>query len=688
MSTVVGPDTAPDTNAQALKKLRDGAVKAQSEMRSVRQWDRMKRMYMGHFWYDDRGNKIEFPSWKAKSGNPALWEIAQRMVPVLTARKPKFIPTPRGDEDDTMARMLGFGVDFEWERQSMRRKIATESKMALIFGNGLLYTGVHPGLRSDDLYTRVLTPYEVYPDPSATSMEDMTYCWFRFSVTKRQLAAILGPYGKKIFPQIAQRGSLSKSDDSKFRIRGGSWGDQPLVGTIQASPTGTASDTEIIGPQSAHFYGDERHYTLWECWLPEADDSDVAQVVDGEEIVLPVKGKGRRVLLIEDQYFEEMDTENPFKHGQIPLSVMSVDEFPTEFWAQSYLLPGADRAEQIADLDNQFSNHIRLTMNPGWKIPAQSNIPAGTTYSYPGMQLLYVHPYEPTQFDAPEIPSGAFQHRATLKRELDDAYGVNAISRGNLDGGITHTSGTTVNALQAPSSERMSVVLSSLEDSIGRWGYQTLCNLAQFWTEDKWRRVLPAEFAQTPLPWDVVDPQTGQQADVDYDGFMPDIKMETGSSLPEDKATKLSTAFNLNDRGAFGQAGAALAAKEMLTAAEWPGKEQIVQHVAMEQQAKEQAGPQTDTGPVQRADALAALITACAASAKAGQPPPVADLDAALSALGFPPWDMPHTVAAMTSPSPNGGPDFGGGQNKAFGGKPSPASAVSVQQTGQEVANA
>lgn len=626
MSTVVGPQTAPNDNAAALKKLREEARRAHSEMRASREWDRMKRMYMGRFWYDDKGNKIEFPSWKAKAANPALWEIAQRYTAVLTARKPKFIPTPRGDENDLMARMLGYGVDFEWERQGMRRKIATHAKMALIFGNGLLYTGVHPGLRSDDLYTRVLTPYEVFPDPGATSLDDMTYCWFQFRVTKRQLAAMLGPYAKKILPQVANKGSLSRSDDSKFRMAPAAAGGFPLVGTLQATPTSTSFDTEIIGPQTARFYGDQKSYTIWECWLPEADDSEVASEIDGEEIVLPVKGKGRRVVLIEDEYFEELDTENPFKHGQIPLSTMTVDEFPSEFWAQSYLLPGADRAELIADLDNQFQNHIRLTMNPGWKIPAQSNIPPGTIYGFPGMQLLYVHPFEPTQFDAPEIPSGAFAHRANLKRELDDAYGINAIARGNLDGGITHTSGTTISALQAPSSERMTVPLGSLEDSIGRWGYQTLCNLAQFWTEDKWRRVLPKEFAQTPLPWDVVDPVTGEAVETDYDGFMPDIKMETGSSLPEDKNAKLSNAFNLNDRGAFGAPGGALAAREMLDAAEWPDKDQIVQHVAMEQEAAQAAGQ---------------------AQAQ---------------------------------------PDFGGGQNKALGGKRSPASEQSVRTSGQEVA--
>jgi hypothetical protein len=32
-----------------------------------------------------------------------------------------------------------------------------------------------------------------------------------------------------------------------------------------------------------------------------------------------------RVLMVEDKYYPELDTENPFKHGQIPLSVMTVD---------------------------------------------------------------------------------------------------------------------------------------------------------------------------------------------------------------------------------------------------------------------------------------------------------------------------------------------------------------------------
>jgi len=614
LSTIVGPDTDPDLNGKALKKLRDAAVQAQTEMKKIRQWDRMKRMYMGDFY-----SQIEMPEWKSKKGNPALWEIVQRFVPVITARKPKFNPVARGNEDETLAKMLGFGVDYEWERQTMKRKAAMHAKTGMIFGNSMLYTGVNPGLRSDDLFTKVLTPYEVFPDPQATCMEDMAYCWFKFTVTKRQLAAMLGPYAKKLIPKI-KGGDMVNRDDSKFRVMPMEKDNQPMLGTLAVSAGAAGFDTEIIGPQSRYFYGSEQHYTVWECWLPEAGDSEATQVLDGEEIVLPIKGHGRRVLMVEDKYYPELDTENPFKHGQIPLSVMTVDDFPSEFWAVSYLLPGADRAELVADMDNQFSNHIRLTMNAGWKIPAQSGIPPGTVYAYPGMQLVYTHPYAPEQFNAPEIPSSAFTHRATLKRELDDAYGQSSISRGNVEGGITHASGTTVQALQAPTSDRMSCIIDNFEDSIGRWGYQTLCNLAQFWPEEKWRRILPTEYQDVPLPWD--EPMFFGE---DYEGFMPDIRMETGSSLPEDKNGKMSNAYNLADRGAFGQAGGALMSRELLTAADWPGKDEIVQHVAAEQQA------------------------------------------------------------AMDMQAEQPGPDFGGGQNKALGGQRSPASELSVQQTGQEV---
>lgn len=614
MSTIVGPQTDPDVNGKALKKLRDAAVEAQKEIRSVRQWDRMKRMYFGDFY-----SEVEMPEWKSKKGNPALWEIVQRFVPVITARKPKFTPEPRGMEDDMLAKMLSFGVDYEWERQRMKKKGAIHAKTAMIFGTSMLYTGVHPGIRQDDLFTKILTPYEAFPDPSATSLEDMAYCWFKFKVTRRQLASILGPYGKKLLPKIHGTGDWEK-DDSKLRVATGDQDTQPQLGTLAASRTATAFDTEIIGPQSRYGMGGEEHYTVWECWLPEADDSEATSVLDGEEIVLPVKGHGRRVLMIGDKYFEELDTENPFRHGQIPLCEMGVDDFPSEFWSSSYLLPGADRAECIADLDNQVNNWIRMGMNSGWLVPAQSGVLPGTIYQFPGIQIQYTAPYEPKQIVTPDIPNGVFGHRDRLKRELDDAYGQSAISRGNIDGGITHASGTTVQALQAPTSDRMACVIDNFEGSISRWGYQTLCNLAQFWTAEKWYRVLPAEYQGMPLPWD--DPQ---YFGMDYDGFMPDIKMETGSSLPEDKGGKLSTAFNLNDRGAFGQPGGALASREMLTAAEWPGAQEIVQHVAMEQQA------------------------AMAAQAEA--------------------------------PSP----DFGGGQNKALGGQRSPASEQSVQQTGQEV---
>lgn len=591
MSTeILTPQFNPDSAEMPseLAALRSLALDHHKGILAAREIVRCRQAYMGRLY---EGETV-LP-WKPACVHPKVHEVVERFTSVLTDSRVKFEPHARNDEDEILAKALISGTDFEWERQRMDLKMQVASRAVLTDGTVHLYTGLGA---DGELTTRILSPFSWVPDPSATDETDMGYGIAQFSMTRAEIEQKWPEYAAAIFDTV-HAGTAPLRDENTYNSinatsQTGQYGTWQSAAMVSA---GTMSDMEFSTPQTPHSRQGKK-YRVQEWWFARGEDRELTvDLADGGQtrIALPSTG-GRCLYVIEGHYFPFLDGPNPFDHGQVPVSRIAAIQILGEYQALPYIQPLLDTAEQLADIDNQIMANVRLMMHPIWLVPFEARIDLTKFFSAPGMVLPYRAPHEPKAHTPPALPNYVFELRQIKQQEFDNAAGINDISRGNYSGGLDDVSGKAVQLLQRPTYTRMKPIQMSMEYGVTRWGQQTMCNMMQFWPEERWRRVLPADIADMPLPWlqQEMDLMTGMAAPKgSVDKYLPEIRMKAGSNLPENQDAKNGLVFNLSDRGAFGPPGSEPAIRELLEGTQYPDAKRVAAEAAAataQQQAQQQ----------------------------------------------------------------------------------------------------
>jgi hypothetical protein len=572
------PQFNPDSTEtpSELAALRGLALDHHRTILAAREIIRCRNAYMGRL---DDGETV-LP-WKPACVHPKVHEIVERFCSVLTDSRTKFEPHPRNDEDELLSKALLAGTDFEWERQRMDLTMQIGARALLIDGTTHLYTGL--GV-DGELVTKLLSPFSWIPDPAATSDTDLAYGFARLTMTRSEIEQRWPDLAGLIFERV-HHGTAPLRDDNTFNQQAPGWPGQGTYGTLQGTGLSTATDMEFSSPQAPS--GKQgRRYRVEEWWFARGEDRELTiDLADGDTSViqLPASG-GRRMYVIEGHYFPELDGPNPFDHAMIPVCRLSAIQMLGEYMGLPYIQPGLDTAVQLADIDNQIMANVRLMMHPIWLVPFESRVDLAKFFSAPGMVLPYRAPHKPEAHTPPPLPAYVFELRRIKSEEFDNAMGINDISRGNYSGGLEDVSGKAVQLLQRPSYTRMKPIQMSMEYGITRWGQQTMCNMMQFWPEERWRRVLPFEIQDMPLPWLSGEDQMLGEGKGSVDKYLPEIRMQAGSNLPENQDAKNGLVMNLFDRSAFGPPGTLPASRELLKGTAYPDAERLAQEGAAAQQ--------------------------------------------------------------------------------------------------------
>ena len=592
---------------------------------AAREIVRCRESYMGRYYEGD----TVLP-WKPQAVHPKLNEIVERFRSILTDSRVKFAPKPRNDEDAILGKALISMADYEWERQRMDLKLNVAAGAVLIDGTTHLYTGLDADSRP---VTKVLSPFAFVPDPSAHYDDDMAYGFIDFGMSRNEIEKKWPEFAQIIFDRVYS-GTAPIHDENTFNAIGTNYQQLGGSGTLASAAqnaAGTSSPMEFSTPQNPSARQGKK-FRVEEWWFAKGEDRQLnVDFADGSQAMVEFPAtQGRRMYVIEGHYFPELDGPNPYEHGMIPVARMTALTLMNQYHGLPYIQPLLDTAEQIADIDNQIMANVRLMMHPIWLVPYGSRVDISKFFSAPGLVLPYREPHKPEAHTPPPLPQYVFELRRIKQEEFDRASGINEISSGSYSGSLDDVSGKAVQLLQRPTYTRMRPIQTSMEYGVTRWGYQTMCNAMQFTPEETWRKVLPEDIEDMPLPW--MEPMRES-----VDRYMPEIKMEPGSNLPDNQDAKNGLVFNLFDRQAFGPPGTPEASLELMKGVRYPDAEQIAMQGAQAQQNMMMQQQQ---------------------AAMMGQPPE----------MGAPP------------PAP-------GGANKALGGERGPADEQSVMGdlSGQEV---
>ena len=587
---------------------RNRAVRARKKIEDKYQWKRCRDAYFGA---QNVALKKDQPEWKAALVSPKMFEIVERLEPVLTDSRPKPQVGGEGQEDTEVAALITRALDREFEAQNVDTTSGPVLRDMLIFGTGFFRTGVNPGYGKDeDLYTCRVPPWTVYASERATSDKKPTSVWIHNRMTEAEIWCTYPPEIAKEILKAVPRGKTFLRLDEETYFNGPSYQeiDGPVTmesGTSSQLAAGTGSfETHVKnGPGSLGIDSDAM-WDFWEGYLedpqtknvpmpdPEFDPQTVPPEMMGEgfepptiNVPVPVYPHGRFVCLVGDTYIKALDRPNPYPHKDCPLIPVRCYDLG-DYFAMGFLMRLLDTDEAINKIQNQLLNCVALTLNPVIVADNDSDINFEAFAPYPGVVVTKrwdrIIEFRPP----PPLPNYVFQLLQDLERLLNDASGISDISRGNYSGGLDDVSGVAVNALKEPTYTRIRAILRNYEKALTRWMKQTAANMLVYRDEQYFRRTLGPFMVAQMVP----DPMTGmmveQMVEAPYPweswteddlAMLPDIKMSVGSSLPTDKNAKVNTAINFYDRGALGgPAGSPVAVDQLLKAADWPEREKIV----------------------------------------------------------------------------------------------------------------
>lgn len=324
-------------------------------------------------------NNSDYPH-NAQVFDPRVFRIIETITPRMVVSEPCGSYYPQEPSDLPTADILNAFIKYDWRRADMFPKLTTFVKSLLIFGTG--FGRVYWDLRETEktrmkakvvngkaVWTpmntekvevtefdgpnfEVLNIYDCFPDPNATSMENMR--WFIY----------------RTFKTVDE---LKKYNDTK----GGAYYKNLDILEKKVSDKKQADENLTSLPQDLQ-YREHRRTMLSTEELKGQDQSNV------DIVVVRRFTTDRWVDYVPEYNLIIRDVENPYFNGLIPI-IHGVDyPYPGELYGMGEIEP-VDRIQRaINAVLNQRLDNVQLTLNTMWKVVKNKGVDLHTLYSAPG----------------------------------------------------------------------------------------------------------------------------------------------------------------------------------------------------------------------------------------------------------------------------------------------------------------
>lgn len=228
----------------------------------------------------------------------------------------------------------------------------------------------------------------------------------------------------------------------------------------------------------------------------------------------------------------------PFRHGELPLSVMGHIPLPIGQYAMSILQQLRGPVLETSRTVSQLIENRNLMANPPWAIPRQLQIRGRTIQNKPGLRLEYTHIPNvpaPQPVRMPDMPAYVRELIPTFREFINLISGQGETSQGQVPAGAR--SGVAIAYLQEADDTRLGPTVQEYEETIERFSSQLLAVIAQYYTIKRtislYRRNAEPEV-------------------FDFEGSMlagnTQVVVQAGSALPRSKAAKQQFILDLWDR--------------------------------------------------------------------------------------------------------------------------------------------
>lgn len=394
------------------------------------------------------------PDYKSNHVSNLIYSTIESMRPIMFDGDPKFEAIPVTKDAVRYCNDVNTIMSYEWHRTGMKQKCIANSIYTLCIGTSVFmlpysFDGDNP---EGDVEPVAVNPFNLYPDPLATCVEDAEYIM----------------YATYVHENILKQRYTDRVED----IEGGD---------IQYSE---------LAPNKSENAKIDNQVLLIECWCRDYTSMEDVEDEEGNKAQTLKYPLGRVIIAAPELGIIFEDKENPYETGRFPFFLFKDIDVPFRFWGEGEIKWLLSPQKAINDLSNQIIDNAKHTANMQWIVDKTAGIPKGQLNNRPGL-IIRKNPGSEVRRDSPpSMPMYVSEMISRLENNIEVISGVHDVTRGRNPGGIE--SGTAILALQDAAQTRIRLKISLHEEALSKLGTEWLARIKQFWTVN---RLIPKQVA-------------------------------------------------------------------------------------------------------------------------------------------------------------------------------------------------
>lgn len=407
-------------------------------------------------WNNDLYEKNTKPSYRTNHDSNFIYSSIESMRPILFDNNPRFEAIPVTAEAMEYSLDITAILDYEWERTNMQEKLLANSIYTFTLGTSIimlpyLFTDKKKDGVDGEVTPIAVSPFNLYPDPLATCVEDAEYLIYAKYIHVNKL--------KSKYPKKAN--FLHGSD---------------------------VTYSELVNDMDRNAKIDNQVLVL-EVWCRDYTTIDVEEHCEDGQVIKKTKRRfpnGRVIISAPELGLILEDKENPYESGRFPFFLFKDIDVPFQFWGEGECKWLLSPQKQINDLYNQVIDNAKSTANMQWIVDKNAGIPKGELTNRPGLIIRKNPGTDVHRENPPSMPMYVQQMIETLKADIEVISGIHDVTRGQTPSGVQ--SAAAIVALQEAAQTRIRLKVQLHENTLGLLGTEWINRIQQFW---KFNRLIP-----------------------------------------------------------------------------------------------------------------------------------------------------------------------------------------------------
>ena len=566
-------------------------------------WDKAEQYYDSKQWPNSR------PKWRSSPVANVCRPTIETILPILTDTSPGFSYSGRNPDDFDFASTMTDVNKSWWETENLDFKIPAWIKDALMYPVGILKVIWNENLKAGigDVDVSVVDPKTVLVKKGSLDFDE-TCPWVVHLMSKS-----VGDL-KRAFPDKANiitadgSGKELEQEYGSNKNRAYSGDIIPIAITTQKTTLKNLTDVEKHSDQGSDVLIAEvwaTDETIEDYQDKDRDGKDIFNPDGTPKIVSKLKNpNGRVITIIPSQRILLQSKPSPRDDGKKPF-VRLVDYVRSrKFYGDGEINESVIKAQ---DMINKvlavIMDHATLMNNTPWLVDASTGIDTNMLTNGVGQIITATGAGRCERLSPPEIPANMFRLYQLLFQLADYETGVHDETRGRKPTGVTANS--AIQTLQEASQTRIRLKDRNLECALTQLGYLVISTMLQNYRLPRIVKITGQ--GANPKFFEIFIDKTADGyvyhqlkynsvEELNSDGttttrYVPesqwtvskpsrglfDISVTSGTSLPYAKDKRASMALTLFDKKLIDQ-------KEVLTAVDWPRKEEVMQRMTKDAQ--------------------------------------------------------------------------------------------------------